>query len=74
MKTNLDFVRKPDPQTTEWAEAELRRALDALAKADDALARNDNPAEVEHWVYIARQRAASALEMVRQKSAKKLAD
>lgn len=61
-----------NPQITEWAAAELQRSLDALAKADDAFARNDNPAEVDHWAYMAKQRAAIALEVTRQKSAQKV--
>ena len=61
-----------NPKTTEWAAAELQRSLDALAKANDAFARNDNPAEVDHWAYMAKQRAAIALEVTRQRAAQQV--
>ena len=61
-----------NPQTTEWAAAELQRSLDALAKANDAFARNDNPAEVDHWAYMTKRYAAIALEVTRQRSAQQV--
>ena len=61
-----------NPLTTEWAGAELQRSLDALARANDAFARSDSQAEVDHWAYMAKQRAAIALEITRQKSAEKV--
>jgi hypothetical protein len=50
-------------ETTQWAAAELQRSLDALAKADDALAHNASAAGIDHWACTARQRAAIALEV-----------
>lgn len=58
-----------NPQTTERAAAELERSLDALTRADVALARGGDAAEVEHWAYMARQHAAIAQEISRQGSA-----
>jgi hypothetical protein len=60
------------PQGTERADAELQRSLDALAKANHALARSGNAAEAEHWAYMARQHAAIAQEIARQDSTDKL--
>ena len=58
-----------NPQTRALAPDELKRAGDALAKADASFARSDKPAEVDHWAYMATQRAAIAQETARQKSA-----
>ena len=60
------------PQGTERADAELQRSLDALAKANHALARSGNAAEAEHWAYMARRHAAIAQEIARQDSADQL--
>lgn len=47
----------------------MKKAGDALARANDSQARNDKPGEVDHWAYMARQRTAIAQETARQKTA-----
>ena len=59
------------PQTRELAPDELQRASDALAKANESFARSDPSAQVDHWAYMAGQRAAIAQEVTRQRSAEK---
>jgi outer membrane protein OmpA-like peptidoglycan-associated protein len=56
-------------QTTELAASELRDAGIALQRANDAAARNENSATVDHLSYLARQRVAIAEEVGKQKSA-----
>ena len=58
-----------NPQTRTLAPAELKRADEALAKANQSFARSDKAAEVDHWAYLAAQRAAIAQQTARQKSA-----
>lgn len=58
-----------NPQARALAPDELKRAGDALAQANASFARDDKPAEVDHWAYMAAQRAAIAQETARQKSA-----
>jgi hypothetical protein len=65
-------LAQEDPRTADWSAAELQRARDAMAKADDALARDADPAEVDHWAYMARQRAATVLQINRLKSVEKV--
>jgi outer membrane protein OmpA-like peptidoglycan-associated protein len=62
-------VAEADPRAQNLAGPELKQASDALASADAAFARNDNPAEVDHLAYLAKQRIAIAEETARQKSA-----
>jgi outer membrane protein OmpA-like peptidoglycan-associated protein len=57
------------PQTRELAALELRQASEALAKAEAAWSREDKPGEVDHWAYLATQRAAIAQETAKQKAA-----
>ncbi|NTV10136.1 MAG: OmpA family protein [Zoogloea sp.] len=58
-----------NPQIRELAGGELKQAEDALNKANDAWARKDDRAEVDHLAYLAKQRVAIAEETARQKAA-----
>jgi len=58
-------------QARELAPDELQRGGDALAKANESFARSDPSAQVDHWAYMAGQRAAIAQEVTRQRSAEK---
>lgn len=69
MRLARDKLVQDDAQTRALAPVELQRAGDALAKADESFARSDAPAQVDHWAYMAGQRAAIAQEMTRQRSA-----
>lgn len=51
-----------DPQVVRSANTDLRRAQQALQKADAAATAGDDPAVVEHYAYLAKQRTAVALE------------
>ena len=62
-------VAAADPRAQELAGGELKQASDALAQADQAWARRDPRAQVDHLAYIAKQRAAIAEETARQKGA-----
>lgn len=57
------------PQASDLAGGELKQASDALTKADAAVAREGSATEVDHLVYLARQRVAIAQEALTQKSA-----
>lgn len=58
-----------DPLTRRLAAAELRQAADALALAEAAQARRDEPARVDQLAYLARQRVALAREAGNRKAA-----
>lgn len=58
-----------NPQTSQFAPAELKQASDAVALAEAAWARRDSAAEVNHLAYLATQRVAIADETTRQKAA-----
>lgn len=58
-----------NPQTRELAPDELKRAAEALTRANESFARSDAPAQVDHWAYMAGQRAAIAQEVTRQRLA-----
>jgi outer membrane protein OmpA-like peptidoglycan-associated protein len=62
-------LAQDNAQTRALAPVELQRAGDALAKANASFARSDAPAQVDHWAYMAGQRAAIAQEVTRQRSA-----
>ncbi len=51
-----------DTSTARSAPLELRRAQEALAQAEAALKAGDDPSAVEHYAYLARQRASTALQ------------
>ncbi|MFT3720305.1 OmpA family protein [Pseudorhodoferax sp.] len=51
-----------DADTARSAPVDLRRAQEALARADAALQGGDDPGTVEHYAYLARQSAATALQ------------
>jgi outer membrane protein OmpA-like peptidoglycan-associated protein len=51
-----------DPDAVRSAPAELQRARDALTAGDAALAHDAPVADVDHYAYVARQRAASAMQ------------
>jgi outer membrane protein OmpA-like peptidoglycan-associated protein len=57
------------PMAQNYAGAELRQASEALARADEARLRSDAPEKVNQLAYLAKQRAAIAREVVRQKTA-----
>jgi outer membrane protein OmpA-like peptidoglycan-associated protein len=62
-------LAQDNAQTRELAPDELRRASDALVKANQSFARSDEREQVDHWAYMAGQRAAIAQEVTRQKVA-----
>jgi outer membrane protein OmpA-like peptidoglycan-associated protein len=62
-------LAQDNTQTRALAPNELLRASDALAKANASFARSDAQAQVDHWAYMASQRAAIAQEVTRQRSA-----
>lgn len=51
-----------DPQVVRSANTDLRRAQQALQKADAAATAGDDSGAVEHYAYLAKQRTAVALE------------
>lgn len=73
--TALELVRNDylaaqnNPRTTALAAGELKDAAVALQKANDAAARNESAATVDHLAYLAKQRVAIAEETGKQKSA-----
>ncbi len=62
-------LAEDNAQTRALAPDELQRAGQALAKADESFARSDPTAQVDHWAYMAGQRAAIAQEVTRQRLA-----
>ena len=58
-----DTVRaaQTDPAVLSGAPLELRRANEALERADRALVNGESPAEVDHYAYIASRRAQTAM-------------
>jgi outer membrane protein OmpA-like peptidoglycan-associated protein len=62
-------LAQDNTQTRALAPDELQRASDALAKANASFANSDARAQVDHWAYMAGQRAAIAQEVTRQRSA-----
>ena len=57
------------PQTRDGAPAEMQQAAEALARANEASARRDDVATVDHLAYLARQRVALAQEAGNRKAA-----
>ena len=57
------------PQTRDGAPAEMKQAADALGLANEASARRDKAATVDHLAYLARQRVALAQEAGSRKAA-----
>jgi outer membrane protein OmpA-like peptidoglycan-associated protein len=51
-----------DESTARAAPLELRNAQQALQQADAALQAGDDPSAVDHYAYLARQRAATAMQ------------
>ena len=58
-----------DARAATLAGGEMKQAGEALAKANDAWTRREEPSEVDHLAYLARQRVAIARETVQQKTA-----
>ena len=58
-----------DPQARDLAGGEMKQAGDALNKANEAWSRHDQPAEVNHLAYLAKQRVAIAQEAGKRKAA-----
>jgi outer membrane protein OmpA-like peptidoglycan-associated protein len=58
-----------NPRARDLAAIELKQAGDALAKANEAWARKDDTAEVDHLAYLAKQRVAIAQETAARKTA-----
>ena len=58
-----------DPAVDRYARAELENAQDAFATADRSARRQLDPQVVEHWAYLAEQRAAIARETARLRRA-----
>lgn len=73
--TNLEQARvdyrtvQAQPQSQNYAGAELRQAADALAHAEAAFSRKDDVSSVNHLAYLATQRSALAQEAIRRKTA-----
>ncbi len=71
----LDQVRSDyratqnDPQARDLASGEFKQAGDALNKANEAWSRHDQPADVNHLAYLAKQRVAIAQEAGKRKAA-----
>ncbi|HEY1089620.1 MAG TPA: OmpA family protein [Burkholderiaceae bacterium] len=59
------------PEVSELASGELKQASDALNLANEAAARGENSAEVDHLAYLAKQRIAIAREAGGQKAAER---
>lgn len=57
------------PRVVNLAPTELKQAGNALAKANDAAAKNEDEARVTHLAYVAKQRTAVAQETAKQKEA-----
>lgn len=57
------------PRVVNLAPTELKQAGDALNKANDASAKNEDEARVTHLAYLAQQRTAVAQETAKQKEA-----
>lgn len=57
------------PQSQNYAGAELRQAGDALARAEAAFSRNDDTPTVNNLAYLATQRSALAQEAIGRKAA-----
>jgi outer membrane protein OmpA-like peptidoglycan-associated protein len=62
-------VAQGDPQTSTLAPLELKQAGEAIEEANEAWARNSDPARVDHLAYLAKQRVALANEAGRRKAA-----
>ena len=60
-----------NPEVSELASGELKQANDALNLANEAAARGEKPAEVDHLAYLAKQRIAIAREAGSQKAAER---
>lgn len=60
---------RSDPQVATLAATELREAGDSLAKADNALSKDENEETVNHLAYIARQKVRIAKESAQRKAA-----
>lgn len=58
-----------DPAVDRYARTELENAQDAFATADRSARRQLDPQVVEHWAYLAEQRAAIARETARLRRA-----
>lgn len=58
-----------NPKAQTLAAAELKQAGDAMRRADESWAQRDSAAEVDHFAYVARQRAAITQETINQKAA-----
>lgn len=57
------------PHVTQYAQAELARARDALARADDAWRDKRDSAHLDHLGYLAGQRAQLAIHLAAQRAA-----
>ena len=57
------------PRVRELAAPQLQQAGEALKKAETLWTQKDDVADVNHWAYIARQRAAIAQETAQEKTA-----
>lgn len=57
-----------NPQSRDLATVEMKQAGDALNRANEASARGDKPADVDHLAYLAKQRIAIARETGAQKA------
>ncbi len=60
---------RSDPQVATLAPSELREAGDSLAKADNALNKDENEAKVDQLAYIAGQKVKIAKEAAQRKAA-----
>ena len=65
-----DTVRaaQTDPAVLSGAPLELRRANEALDRADRALVNGESPAELDHYAYIATRRAQTAMALAAAKT------
>lgn len=72
MQARADYqAAQNNPDTREFAAAELRLANEALARADSSWNNRDRPSEVDHYAYIAKQRIAAAQQTGQQRAAER---
>lgn len=62
-------VAQDSPQTRQYAATELSQANTALSLANEAFARRDEPGQVTHLAYLAKQQTALAQAVARQRAA-----
>lgn len=65
-------LAQANPTVQKYATIELKEAGDTLARADEAVKNKDEPADIEHIAYLAKQRAGIALARAQQRSSEEI--